>query len=199
MKKLNLFCGIFFLLLTSCKPGTGQNAANDPAAFNGPGTPPINGPITDLKLSCEEAKFVYFLNIYRRSNGLNSLSVSRSAVLSSRWHAQDMSSKNYFAHTEPNGRTFDQRASSFGYYAWAENIAGGFWEASRTFCQSKGSPGHNQNMLASQHASVGIGVASGGMYDVNWSNNYGPGSSDSLQLPLTLDPNCSMPSALPGC
>lgn len=175
----------------------------DPAGDNsggssgGDGETP-GGPVGDFKLSCEEARFVRLLNLYRQSNGRSVLVVSKAGVLSSRWHAQDMIDKNYFSHTEPNGRAFNSRAAEFGYGAWSENIAAGNVSASGTFCQWKNSPGHNSNMLGS-HSSLGIGNAHGGGYGSYWSNNFGGGVSDALAEPLTNEAGCTMPTAVPGC
>lgn len=152
-----------------------------------------------FKLNCEEAKFVKLLNKYRQSKGLQKVVVSKSAVIAARWHSQDMINKNYFSHTEPNGRRFFTRANSFGYAAHSENIAAGNREAEKTFCQWKNSPGHDTNMQG-QHKSMGIGqVSGGGQYKVYWSNNFGVEVIDALKEPLTLERNCVMPKSLPNC
>ncbi|CAN5513166.1 hypothetical protein BH10BDE1_BH10BDE1_13760 [soil metagenome] len=157
------------------------------------------GDPTGFKLTCEEARFVTLLNLYRQSQRLNVLKVSQNAVHSCRFHAQDMIDKNYFSHTEPDGRDFSGRAASFNYGAWAENIAAGYASGSATFCQWKNSPGHDANMRGS-HKTVGIGRASGGgQYGVYWSNNYGPSTNDTVAEPLTIDADCPMPTALPTC
>lgn len=156
--------------------------------------------VDEFKLSCEEARFVKLLNLYRAANNLESVAVSKNGVESTRWHAQDMINKNYFSHTEPDGRTFSERASAFGYTAWSENIAAGNTSASATFCQWKNSSGHNTNMLREQHRSIGIGnVNGGGVYRSYWANNFGLAETDHLVEPLTEATDCSMPLALPSC
>ncbi len=153
-----------------------------------------------FKLRCEEARFVTMLNLYRKAHQLSTVVVSQKGVISARWHALDMITNNYFSHTEPNGRTFSERALSFGYPAWAENIAAGNVTANSTFCQWKNSPGHNTNMLRPLHVSIGIGNMTGnGMYRSYWSNNFGPATNDTVLEPLTLDVNCPMPTTLPSC
>lgn len=153
-----------------------------------------------FKLQCVEAQFVKLLNIYRNSKGLNSLRVSQSGVVTARWHAQDMINKNYFSHTEPDGRTFYDRAATFGYPSHAENIAAGNETADAVFCQWKNSSGHNTNMLGTQHESTGIGrVAGGGQYGVYWSNGFGSATADEISEPLTNDSICMIPVNLPNC
>lgn len=162
--------------------------------------PPGDETVTEFKLSCEEARFVSLLNIYRTNNNLSPVAVSKSAVESTRWHAQDMIDKNYFSHTEPNGRTFSTRAASFGYSARSENIAAGNASASSTFCQWKNSPGHNANMLREEHLSMGIGNANGGgIYRYYWANNFGPAETDLLVEPLSNDSSCKIPANIPAC
>ena len=152
-----------------------------------------------FKITCSEAQFVDLLNIYRRSNGLNTLEVSRSGVITARWHAGDMIRRNYFSHTEPNGRTFSQRASNFGYPSHAENIAAGHIEAIKTFCQWRNSPGHNANMLG-RHRSTGIGLAVGkSHYGAYWSNGFSNAVGDELDEPITDGSTCVRLTALPKC
>lgn len=158
-----------------------------------------SGSNTAFKITCGEAQFVKLLNIYRSSRGLNSVNVSRTGVITARWHAQDMINHNYFSHTEPDGRTFSQRASNFGYPSHAENIAAGNAAADRTFCQWKNSPGHNANMLG-HHQSTGIGLAVGkSKYGAYWSNGFSNAVGDEISEPLTNDIGCVMPQGLPFC
>lgn len=182
------------------QPGAG-GGGNGGSGATAPGATPGGGTVGDFKLTCEEARFIHYLNIYRRSQGLNALNVSKNGTLAGRWHAQDMIAKNYFDHTEPNGRSFSSRTASFGYSAWAENIAAGNDQASRTFCQWKTSPGHDANMLNASHRSTGIGNAWGGSYGSYWSSNFGYSTdvNDTLQEPLTSEASCAMPTQLPGC
>jgi uncharacterized protein YkwD len=156
-------------------------------------------PLGDFKLSCEEARFVGLLNLYRLKNGLSPIVVSKSGVESTRWHAQDMIQKNYFSHTEPSGRNFFERAGVFKFPAWSENIAAGSSSAEKTFCQWKTSPGHNINMLKARHVSAGIGHVQGGPYRSYWSNNFGPKVEDVLLPPLSEDSSCEKPQSLPSC
>lgn len=201
MKKSQII--ILFLFITSCKQSSGPGVyqpVNDSDVENITqiSIPDENIDNSDFKLSCEEARFVSLLNLYRKVNNLNTVEVSKSGVESTRWHAQDMINKNYFSHTEPSGRTFNERSSVFGYSAWAENIAAGNVSASATFCQWKNSPGHNTNMLGARHLSIGIGNASGGFYRSYWSNNFGPAVSDILNEPYSNE-SCLLPNSLPSC
>lgn len=188
----------FLLLISACSPvHTG-----DPSAFKdlgGISQPP--GPGVQFKLSCEEARFVTLLNMYRKqAQNLNAVTVSIAGVNAARWHANDMGEKGYMGHTEPNGRDFMSRLAAFGFGGWAENAAAGVYTGHDAFCLWKNSPGHNSNMLG-YHQSIGIGMAvvGGSQYGAYWSNGFGPAASDTIAEPLTIEPNCPMPTAVPGC
>src|SRR5689334_15319038 len=109
-----------------------------------------------IVLTCEEARFVQILNLYRELNGLVALEVSAAGTREARWHAQDMIDKGYFSHVEPDGRDPFQRMEDFGYDGRAENIAYGVDTAMRAFCLWRSSPKHNRNMLNSFSKSLGI-------------------------------------------
>jgi len=87
--------------------------------------------INEFKLTCVEAQLVNFLNLYRKSQGVNELVVSISGVESS-------------------------RATSSDYSSLAENTSGAS-SASEVFCQWKKSAALNANMLNAQFKSMGIG------------------------------------------
>lgn len=141
MKTQILLC--LLITLSACETSTTTKVTGptEPNIVNLTPTPmptppsPDDDTVTEFKLSCEEARFVSLLNIYRADNNLTGVTVSKSAVESTRWHAKDMIDKNYFSHTEPNGRTFSTRVAFFGYSARSENIAAGNSSASATFCQ----------------------------------------------------------------
>ncbi len=206
-KYLRIALSLLALGLSACgsnNRGTALSklSSNAPAGSEAPASVPgqvPGGTVQDFKLICEEARFIHLINIYRQSKNLSPLNVSKNATLAARWHGQDMISKNYFSHTEPSGRTFDQRAASFGYYANGENIAAGTSTANQVFCQWQTSAGHNANMLGA-YQSTGIGLSSGGgTYGVYWSSNFGPSANDEIAAPLTTDSDCAMPIIIPNC
>ncbi len=162
------------------------------------GTPPEE-PVTEFKLGCEEARFIHLLNLHRRANGIGALTVSKSAVMASQWHAENMASGRYFSHTEPNGRNFLDRAASFGFAANGENIAYSSSTAAGAFCQWRNSSGHNQNMLERSYTSTGIGMYKGGPRGHYWSSNFGRAITDVMSEPLTVDENCAMPTVVQIC
>lgn len=194
MKLLKVFLLLCCLNFIACQQdgGGGSTPGSSDNSSTG-GTDP------NFKLTCAEAQFIGYLNLYRTTNARSQLKVSKAGVLAGRWHAQNMIDLNYFSHTEPNGRDFSTRLDSFGYRGWAENIAAGNADARGTFCQWKNSAGHNTNMLNPSHKSTGIGRASGGNYGTYWSSSFGDVMDDQLVEPLTDESACVIPAALPSC
>jgi len=77
--------------------------------------------------------------------------------------AQQMATRHYFGHTDPNGVTFEQRMQASGYrYTYAaENMAFDQDEAhaNAAFIHS---PGHYANMIASEPHKMGTAVVAAG-------------------------------------
>jgi uncharacterized protein YkwD len=163
--------------------------------------------LSAFKLSCEEARFLKLINIYRQQSGRSALLVSPSATAAARWHARDMGEKAYFSHTDSLGRDPSSRLNDFGYGGLAgENVAAGNAVADATFCQWKNSAGHNVNMLRAEFRVIGIGATqiSGSPYGTYWSTPFGFSVTDDDGTTAVSNPSiqadgCLSPSALPGC
>lgn len=176
--------------------GGGLGTGGGSGAGTGSGTGGSGG-VTDFKLSCYEAKFVAEINLYRKSLGLGVLKVSKSGVLSARWHAQNMIDLKYFSHYEPNGRSPFERMNSFGFPGLAENASYG--SSSMTpFCQWYTSPGHDENMRGRNYTIVSIGRAVIGSM-AYWSNGFATQVNDVIQEPLTNESGCVLPTTVPSC
>lgn len=128
-------------------------------------------------LDSEEIAFLSLINAYRAQNGLAALQVSVALTQASDWMSNDMASKNYFSHTDSQGRDPFVRMTAFNYnYSWAgENIAAGNAAAQATFTQWKNSPGHNANMLNANYKVIGIARAqnSSSTYNWYWTTDFG--------------------------
>jgi uncharacterized protein YkwD len=107
-------------------------------------------------------------NQIRAANGVGALALDGTLVAAARQRAQDMASKNYFAHTSPSGETAFSIIDGYGYvYAIAgENIARNNYPQSQTVQVAMdgfmNSPGHRANILESRFTRVGVGVATDG-------------------------------------
>ncbi|MDQ4133822.1 MAG: CAP domain-containing protein [Actinomycetota bacterium] len=132
----------------------------------------------DWANDAEEQKFLALLNEYRVQNSLNPLATHPDLVRAAAWLARDMASKNYFSHTDSNGRYINIRFTWCGitYNAWAENIYAhtANFDAQSAFNAWKNSPPHNTNMLLQGITSTGVARAfdASSQYDWYWVNVF---------------------------
>jgi uncharacterized protein YkwD len=100
------------------------------------------------------------LNNYRIENSLATLMYSDTLEQAAQAHAQDMSFRNFFDHTNPDGDGPFDRAVAAGFchaMMIGENIAYGQQSVAEVQNGWEGSPGHNANMLHTQYTFVGMG------------------------------------------
>jgi uncharacterized protein (TIGR03437 family) len=129
-------------------------------------------------LDSEEQMVLRLINEYRAQNGLVQLRASISLTRASDWLSADMAAKNYFSHTDSQGRDPFVRMAAFGYNypaAKGENIAAGYQDAVRTFNQWKNSAGHNATMLNPGYRVIGIARVYGAAtrYKWYWTTDFG--------------------------
>jgi uncharacterized protein YkwD len=111
----------------------------------------------------EIRELVRLVNAKRRSIGCQELKWDNRVAAVAQAHSRDMVSRNFFSHTNPDGKDpFDRlRDANLRFSAAAENIATGQatgGEVYRTWLQS---PGHRENMLDCRYTHHGIGKADG--------------------------------------
>lgn len=124
------------------------------------------------------------VNDERTARGLEPLSFDTELRDIARSHSEDMAERGYFSHVDPEGNDFADRYDAAGYecnangYAGGENLAQTWYDtrvatgdgdvvryeterelADGIVTQWMNSPGHRENLLASQWENEGIGVA----------------------------------------
>jgi uncharacterized protein YkwD len=93
-------------------------------------------------------------------------------------HSTDMSDRDYFSHTSPDGRSpFDRiRAAGYSYRAAGENIAAGvaLSDAEAVVQAWLDSPGHCKVLMNPKYRDLGVGRVEGsGKWGVYWTQNFG--------------------------
>lgn len=132
-------------------------------------------------------EMVTIVNMERSASGLNPLSECPALDQSAQLHSQDMNARDFFDHTNPDGKTHSDRIRLTGYLSKSkargtgENIAAGFNDASSVMAAWMKSPGHRANILNSKFTHLGVGIASsrpdssyGGYI---WTQNFGFGGT----------------------
>jgi uncharacterized protein YkwD len=117
-------------------------------------------------------------NAERAKVGLPPLKRQDDLDAAARWLAQDMASRNYFNHTDRQGRNMDRRLPDFGYrdyQAIGENIACGQTSPDSVVAGWMQSPGHRANILDPKFREIGVGCNFGrtGRLKRYWVQDFG--------------------------
>jgi len=123
--------------------------------------PSVLGISTDIT----SEQLLTLVNQKRQENGLPLLSFSPELAAAARNKANDMLSKNYWAHNSPDGRTPWEFLKGAGYnYIYAgENLARGFNTSMDVTNAWMASSSHRANILSSNYSDVGFAVVTGNL------------------------------------
>lgn len=150
---------------TTTAPTSSTKSAEPPPPATS--SPPASPPGSPGQIS----KVVDLVNQARADAGCNPLQVNDALTTAANKHSADMAERDYFAHTTPEGVTFDERIKTAGYgLPGAENIARGQKNADQVMKDWLNSPGHRANILNCQLKVIGVGLATNGNY---WTQDFG--------------------------
>lgn len=120
-------------------------------------------------------------NRERVGRGLGALKENSILTTVAQNHSEDMATKNYFAHVDLAGGQPWERAKKAGYTTGTvgENIVAGTLTPHEALTVWMGSSGHCANILGSQYAEIGIGIATNtsSEYGIYWTMVLGGNSS----------------------
>jgi uncharacterized protein YkwD len=175
-------------LLVGCGGGGGSDAAAPPPSAASGATHPLAGsPAATCGLSNFEAELLDRVNA-RRAAGAScgthgafaatgALAWSDALAVAAVAHSDDMATRNYFAHTAPDGTTPADRASAAGY-AWrvlAENIAAGQSSIAQVVDGWMASDGHCANIMDAALRDIGVAcvASTSADYPTYWTMDLG--------------------------
>ncbi|HEV2780869.1 MAG TPA: CAP domain-containing protein [Actinophytocola sp.] len=116
-------------------------------------------------------RVVELVNLARVENGCDPVRVDADLTEAATAHSEDMSRRDYFSHTTPEGVTFDKRILEAGYSTpGAENIARGQETADEVMDAWMKSKGHKANILNCELTTIGVGLDTDGFY---WVQDFG--------------------------
>ncbi|MBQ2896855.1 MAG: hypothetical protein IJE46_00840 [Clostridia bacterium] len=106
-----------------------------------------------------ELEVLELVNAERKKNGLSSLSWDNRAAEVARAHSKDMADRNFFSHTNPDGKSPFDRLKAYGisYKSAAENIAAGQATPQEVVKSWMNSEGHRANILNKTVTKLGVG------------------------------------------
>ena len=113
------------------------------------------------------------VNQIREENGLEPFVYNETLAETARAHSQDMIDRNFFDHTNPDGKSpFDRmRDNGLSYSMAAENIAAGYPSPEEVVEGWMNSDGHRANILGGCEE-LGVGLALGGSYGYYWTQCF---------------------------
>ena len=119
-----------------------------------------------------ERRVVELANQERAASGCDrALVVDDRLAEAAQGHSTDMSDRDYFSHTSPEGETFADRIIEAGYPSpAAENIARGQRSAEQVMEAWMNSDGHRRNILNCEYVAIGVGLDTDGWY---WTQDFG--------------------------
>lgn len=121
------------------------------------------------------ADVLALVNSARANAGLPALKRSEPLERSAQAYADQMNRENFFGHTDPNGKTLQDRIDVVGYYSnsvssdcqcikgytLGENLARGQRSADEVVRSWMDSPSHREAILERDFTDIGIGIQSG--------------------------------------
>ena len=115
--------------------------------------------------------FVRLVNEHRVSIGLRPLEWDSDVAAAALFHSEDMRSRNYFSHIDPEGNEPWDRLNDQGvlYNAAAENIARGQRSGEQVLQTWLNSSGHRANIENGDYTHHGVGYVEEGNY---WTHKF---------------------------
>jgi hypothetical protein len=114
-------------------------------------------------ISISVPDLLQYTNTQRTSHGLQSLKLNKQLSEAAQKKAEDMFTKNYWAHVSPDGTTPWVFIKNSGYeYTYAgENLARGFNSSTDVVTAWMNSPSHRDNLLSPHYTDIGFAIKSG--------------------------------------
>ncbi len=149
---------------TGSTPITEPKPGEKPELKTGEGEvppPPNNPSLSDDEILIQAA--LAAANKIRAENRAPELILDEQLAAVAQKHAEDMSARNFFDHSNPEKETpFDRmKKSGVSFSAGAENIAMGVNNAQEVMAGWLASPGHKVNLLNKAYGRHGIGFKNG--------------------------------------
>ncbi|MGW4565556.1 CAP domain-containing protein [Streptomyces sp. NPDC004561] len=132
-----------------------------------------SAPVTTSPRAAVEAEVLKLVNQERAKVGCSALTASPSLTKLAETFSDDMAARDFFDHTDPDGRTPWDRAAAAGITnLGGENIARGQADAAAVMDAWMNSPGHRANILNCDFKTLGVGahLGPGGPW---WTQDFG--------------------------
>ncbi len=124
---------------------------------------PISAWLAPDTAGAQGEKIINLTNRLRQQAGVNLLDESRLLDYAAESKAQDMLTKEYFAHLNPEGRglAFWLAQAKYDFAVAGENLAMGFSTPEETVTAWQNSPTHMKNLVDKDFSEIGVGFSAG--------------------------------------
>ncbi|WP_326783899.1 CAP domain-containing protein [Streptomyces sp. NBC_00151] len=132
-------------------------------------------PFSPAGLDRTTREVISLTNTERASAGLPPLAADATLTAAAQAHSADMVTRDFYAHTSPEGSRPWDRAAAAGsaHRAIGENIACGQRSPAEVVRGWMDSPGHRANILKRDFTHIGIGLAGGSRAGTYWTQLFG--------------------------
>ncbi|MFJ8039352.1 sigma-70 family RNA polymerase sigma factor [Kitasatospora sp. NPDC096147] len=158
----------------SPSPTPTPSAAPTPSATPSPSPSRTATTTAPTRATTAEQQVLDLVNSERAKNNCGPLKANAKLQAAAQGHSDDMAARNFFDHTNPDGKGPQPRIEATGYQwsTWGENIAKGQKDAAAVMNSWMNSPGHRANILNCAFTELGVGIhtGSGGPW---WTQNFG--------------------------
>lgn len=156
---------------SSAAPTPTETSEAPPSTTSEAAAPPPSTKAAARVASSTAEQVITLVNGERAQAGCQPLTEEPHLTKAAQDYSDDMSARDFFAHTNPEGVTFDQRIKNAGYSKpGAENIAKGQTSAAQVMDAWMNSEGHRANILNCSLTKIGVGVTTKGWY---WVQDFG--------------------------
>lgn len=134
-----------------------------------------------VKITAQESEFedwakqiLTLTNAERARRNVPPLKWSDSLAELGQKHCDDMISRSFFAHENPDGETpFDRmKKAGISYWVAGENIAAGQYSPEAAMTSWMNSAGHMKNIMNPDFEYLGVAVRKGGKYGIYWAQEF---------------------------
>ncbi|MGE7437939.1 sigma-70 family RNA polymerase sigma factor [Kitasatospora sp. NPDC001175] len=156
-------------------PSASATPSPTPTATRAPSSPASSPTVRVAPTTSSiQQQVIDLVNAERAKAGCTPVKSNSKLQTAAQGHSDDMSARNFFDHTNPDGEGPQPRIEAAGYRwsTWGENIARGQSTPADVMDTWMHSPGHRANILNCAFTELGVGVhqGSGGPW---WTQDFG--------------------------
>ncbi|MGK4585544.1 sigma-70 family RNA polymerase sigma factor [Kitasatospora sp. HPMI-4] len=161
---------------TSSPSPSAAASSPTPTATRTQSTPPAAPAVRQAPVASSiQQQVIDLVNVERAKAGCKPVRSNSRLQSAAQGQSDDMSARNFFDHTNPDGAGPQSRIDAAGYQwsTWGENIAHGQSSPADVMDSWMHSPGHRANILNCAFTELGVGVHQGGSGGPYWTQDFG--------------------------